>query len=70
MVILFVIVTIVSYISIGVLMESFTLVVSFILLSLFLFLKRLNFERRSKENISNMFSKYISEDVVKQLIRT
>lgn len=52
----------------GMMLEIFPLIVSYIVISLAIYLKKFIEERKSKDQVRAIFSRYISEDVANELI--
>jgi len=68
--VLFMILTFIVFISFGYLIENFPTIIWFVLINTILFIDKYIQEKKSKDSIKNVFSKYVSKDVVNQIIQT
>ena len=68
--IIFIIIWILSFELLWIFIEIFPFLVWFIFLHIFIFINRYLSEKKSKDEIKNIFWKYISKDVVNDLLKT
>lgn len=68
-IVLYVLVSIGAFQYIGIIIEIFPLIISYAVMSLAIYFKKFIEERESKNQVKEMFSRYISEDVANELIK-
>ncbi len=65
----FILISVILFVLFWILIEIFPTIIAYIFISLAIYLKKYFEEKKSKDQIKSMFSKYISEDVANELIK-
>lgn len=68
-IVLYALISIGAFQYIGMVVEIFPLIISYVAVSLAIYFKKFIEERKSKDQVKAIFSRYISEDVANELIK-